>query len=87
MKTAFVLAGGGSFAAIQAGMRRELLAHGVYPDLVVGSSVGALNGAYLASDQTTSGVSRLERSAPEPAPEPGALRPHIDEESSQSLRP
>jgi hypothetical protein len=31
--TAFVLAGGGSFGAIQVGMLRELVAHGVKPDL------------------------------------------------------
>jgi patatin-like phospholipase len=48
MTTAFVLAGGGSIGAVQVGMLRELLAHGVAPDLVVGSSAGAINGAYLA---------------------------------------
>ena len=36
MSTAFVLAGGGSIGAVQVGMLRELLAHGVKPDLVVG---------------------------------------------------
>ncbi|MGH8713374.1 MAG: patatin-like phospholipase family protein [Casimicrobiaceae bacterium] len=59
-KTAFVLAGGGSFGAIQVGMLRELVAHGVQPDLVVGASVGALNGAYFAADPTAAGVARLE---------------------------
>lgn len=59
-KTAFVLAGGGSFGAIQVGMLRELVAHGVQPDFVVGSSVGALNGAYFAGDPTAAGVTRLE---------------------------
>ena len=58
--TAFVLAGGGSFGAIQVGMLRELVAHGVKPDFVVGSSVGALNGAYFAGDPTAAGVARLE---------------------------
>src|SRR5919106_3671614 len=58
--TAFVLAGGGSLGAVQAGMLRELLAHGVAPDLVVGSSVGAINGAYLAGSPTLQGVARLE---------------------------
>jgi NTE family protein len=57
--TAFVLAGGGSFGAIQVGMLRELVAHGVKPDFVVGSSVGALNGAYFAGDPTAAGVARL----------------------------
>ena len=60
MRTAFVLAGGGSFGAVQVGMLRELLAHGVVPDLVVGASVGAINGAYLAADPTPAGVARLE---------------------------
>jgi NTE family protein len=47
-KTAFVFAGGGSLGAIQVGMPRALAAHGVKADMVVGSSVGALNAAYLA---------------------------------------
>jgi NTE family protein len=58
--TAFVLAGGGSFGAIQVGMLRELVDHGIKPDLVVGSSVGAINGAYFAGDPTAAGVTRLE---------------------------
>jgi NTE family protein len=37
--TAFVLAGGGSLGAIQVGMLRELVTHGVRPNIVVGSSV------------------------------------------------
>jgi NTE family protein len=41
-------------------MLRELLAHGVTPDFVVGSSVGAINGAYLAGAPTREGVARLE---------------------------
>lgn len=60
MTTAFVLAGGGSFGAVQVGMLRELLARGVAPDLIVGSSVGAINGAYLAGKPTVSGVQQLE---------------------------
>ncbi|HSA70163.1 MAG TPA: patatin-like phospholipase family protein [Burkholderiales bacterium] len=60
MSTAFVLAGGGSIGAVQVGMLRELLAHGVTPDLVVGSSVGAINGAYLAGAPGLEGVQRLE---------------------------
>jgi NTE family protein len=59
-RTAFVLAGGGSFGATQVGMLQELVSHGVNPDLVVGSSVGALNGAYFAGDPTAAGVARLK---------------------------
>ncbi|MGV8805089.1 MAG: patatin-like phospholipase family protein [Polaromonas sp.] len=60
-KTAFVFAGGGSFGAIQVGMLGALLAHGVQPDLVVGASVGALNGAYFAGNPTLQGVRQLEQ--------------------------
>ncbi len=46
---AFVLGGGASFGAVQVGMLRALEEAGVRPDIVVGTSVGALNGAILAS--------------------------------------
>jgi NTE family protein len=59
VKTAFVFAGGGSFGAIQVGMLQSLAAHGVVADMVVGSSVGALNGAFYAGDPTLGGVERL----------------------------
>jgi len=59
-KTALVFAGGGSFGAIQVGMMHALAAHGVSADMVVGSSVGALNGAYYAGDPTLKGVLQLE---------------------------
>lgn len=58
--TAFVLAGGGSFGAVQVGMLRALVAQGVKPDWVVGSSVGAINGAYFAGDPSAAGVGALE---------------------------
>lgn len=58
-KTAFVFAGGGSFGAIQVGMMQALAAHGVSADLVVGSSVGAMNGAYYAGVPTLAGVKNL----------------------------
>jgi NTE family protein len=58
-KTAFVFAGGGSFGAVQVGMLQSLAAHGISADMVVGSSVGALNGAFYAGDPTLDGVKRL----------------------------
>src|SRR3954469_17143768 len=48
MTTAFVLSGGASLGAIQVGMLRALSDHGIRPDLVVGTSVGAVNGAFVA---------------------------------------
>jgi NTE family protein len=59
-KTALVLAGGGSFGAIQVGMMHSLAARGIEADMVVGSSVGAMNGAYYAGDPTLKGVLQLE---------------------------
>jgi NTE family protein len=59
-RTAFVFAGGGSFGAIQVGMMHSLAAHGISADMVVGSSVGSLNGAYYAGDPSLKGVLQLE---------------------------
>lgn len=59
-KTAFVFAGGSSLGAIQVGMLKALVAHGMTADMVVGSSVGAINAAYFAGDPTPAGVARLE---------------------------
>jgi len=59
-KTAFVFAGGGSFGAIQVGMLQSLAAHGIAADMVVGSSVGAINGAYYAGNPTLKGILELE---------------------------
>jgi NTE family protein len=47
-RTAFVLAGGGSLGALQVGMLAEILEAGERPDLIVGASAGAINGAFLA---------------------------------------
>lgn len=60
-RVAFVLSGGGNLGAVQVGMLRALLEHHVEPDLIIGCSVGALNGAALADDPTLVGVKRLEQ--------------------------
>jgi NTE family protein len=57
--TAFVLGGGGVLGAAEVGMLQALLEHGVRPDLVVGTSVGAVNGALVAADPTPGAVDRL----------------------------
>ena len=48
-RTAFVLAGGAALGAMQAGMVRALHERGITPDLLAGTSVGALNAAFPAS--------------------------------------
>ena len=45
---AFVLSGGGNLGAIQVGMLQALSEAGIYPDAIVGTSVGAVNGAWIA---------------------------------------
>jgi NTE family protein len=61
LRTAFVLAGGGSLGAVQVGMLRALGQAGVAPDLVVGASAGAINACYFAGAPSLAGVARLER--------------------------
>jgi NTE family protein len=46
--TAFVLSGGGSLGAVQVGMLQALGERGVEPDLLVGTSAGAINAAFVA---------------------------------------
>jgi NTE family protein len=50
VKTAFVLGGGGVLGAYEVGMLRALSEAGIVPDVVVGTSVGAINGAFIAAD-------------------------------------
>lgn len=57
--TAFVLSGGGARGALQVGALRALLERGIVPDVIVGTSIGAWNGAWLANDPTLQGVEAL----------------------------
>ncbi len=56
---AFVLSGGGNLGAGQVGTVLALLERGIEPDLLVGTSAGALNAAYLAGDPGLGGAQRL----------------------------
>src|SRR4051794_31463150 len=58
---AFVLGGGGVLGGAEVGMVRALFESGTRPDLMVGTSVGAINGALVAADPTPSAVARLRR--------------------------
>lgn len=57
--TAFVLGGGGVLGAVEVGMLRALFERGITPDLVLGTSVGALNGAMVARDPTEAVIERM----------------------------
>jgi NTE family protein len=56
---AFVLGGGGILGSTQVGMLRALIERGIRPDLIVGTSVGALNGALIAAEPSLAAVHRL----------------------------
>jgi NTE family protein len=58
---AFVLGGGGVLGAVEVGMLRALFRAGFRPDTVVGTSIGAVNGALVASDPTEAVTDRLVR--------------------------
>lgn len=60
-RTAWVLGGGGNLGSVQVGMLRALADRGEVPDLVVGCSVGSLNGLAMAADPSPEGVERLRR--------------------------
>jgi NTE family protein len=60
--TAFVLAGGASLGAMQVGMLHALYERSITPDLLVGTSVGGLNAAFIASrPQTVATADELAR--------------------------
>ena len=60
MTIAFVLGGGGLLGAHEVGMLRALAEAGVRPDLVVGTSIGAINGVVVAADPAGA-AARLSR--------------------------
>jgi NTE family protein len=57
----FVLGGGGVLGAVEVGMLRALFRAGFRPDVVVGTSIGAVNGALVASDPNEGVTNRLVR--------------------------
>ncbi len=59
MTTAFVLSGGASLGAIQVGMAQALETEGIRPDMIIGTSVGAVNGAWLAGGGEVDGLVKL----------------------------
>lgn len=59
VSTAFVLSGGGSLGSVQVGMLIALAEHGIVPDMLVGSSVGAVNAAWTAGRPGVEGARRL----------------------------
>jgi NTE family protein len=59
-QTAFVLGGGANLGAHEVGMLRALFEAGIRPDLVIGTSVGAVNAAVVAASPAPAAVGKLE---------------------------
>jgi NTE family protein len=55
----FVLSGGANLGSIHVGMLKALLEAGIKPDVIVGTSIGAVNAAHLAAAPTLENVERL----------------------------
>ncbi len=59
-RTAFVLSGGAAMGALQVGMLRALVERRILPDLILGCSIGAINGVVLAGGPTLQTVGRMQ---------------------------
>jgi NTE family protein len=59
-RVALVLQGGGALGAYQAGVYQALHEHGLTPDWVVGTSIGAINAAIIAGNPRSIRVQRLK---------------------------
>lgn len=57
-QTVFVFSGGASLGALQVGMLQALDESGIVPDLLLGTSAGALNAAFIASRPQTRATAR-----------------------------
>jgi NTE family protein len=58
---AFVLGGGGNLGALQVGMLYALIESGIRPGMIVGTSIGAINGAFMATRLDLEGIAELGR--------------------------
>lgn len=61
MRIVLVLQGGGALGAYQAGVCQALHEHGLAPDWVVGTSIGAINAAILAGNPDATRLVRLRQ--------------------------
>ena len=57
--TALILQGGGALGAYQAGVFEQLSAQDFQPDWIVGTSIGAINGAIIAGNRPEHRVAKL----------------------------
>ena len=61
MVNGFILSGGGTLGSIQVGMLQALLEADIRPDVLVGTSIGSVNAAFLAADPSPERVEALRQ--------------------------
>lgn len=59
-RTAFVLSGGAAMGSLQVGMLRALIERRIHPDVILGCSIGAINGVVLAGGPSLATVGRMQ---------------------------
>jgi len=81
----FVLGGGGVLGAVEVGMIRALHEAGIHPDLIVGTSIGALNGVVLAAAPFEEATERLTELWASPAAR-DVFRASVARQAAQLVR-
>jgi NTE family protein len=76
-KVAFVLSGGANRGALEVGVLLTLMEHDIRPQIMVGTSVGAINAALLAINPTLEGARHLEKIWREASKKVGVRRDYI----------
>ena len=71
--TALILQGGGALGAYQAGAFEQLAASDVQPDWIIGTSIGAINGAIIAGNEPEQRAAKLRSFWESLAPAPNWL--------------
>jgi NTE family protein len=73
LKTALILTGGGAKGAMQVGALKVILDK-IIPDVIIGASIGGLNGAYIALDKP---IEELEKAWEDVKPSIFYANPHV----------
>src|SRR5881392_3880479 len=60
LRIVLVLQGGGALGAYQAGVYQALHEHGLVPDWIVGTSIGAVNAALIAGNAPALRIERVK---------------------------
>ena len=77
-QTVLVLQGGGALGAYQAGVYHALHEHGIEPDWIVGTSIGAINASLIAGNPTRKSSRSTKRILDSNGVSAAVRRPGVD---------